>query len=127
MGHAFDMSSVDHDDATTSAHTVLSLPLRREILDVLREGPAPVGALVERTGAPQAAVSKQLRVLRENGFVEARAEGRQRWYALRPEPFAQLADWLAPYRWLWEDRLDRLGEHLDRLEKQDRMQDEETP
>lgn len=121
------MSSVAHDDATTSVHTVLSLPLRREILDVLREGPAPVGTLVERTGAPQAAVSKQLRVLRENGFVEARAEGRQRWYALRPEPFAQLADWLAPYRWLWEDRLDRLGEHLDRLEKQDRMQDEETP
>lgn len=119
------MSSVDHDagpDApSTTVHTVLSLPLRREILDVLREGSAPVGTLVERTGAPQAAVSKQLRVLRENGFVEAHAEGRQRWYALRPEPFAQLADWLAPYRWLWEDRLDRLGERLDR------MQDEETP
>lgn len=118
------MSSVDHDagpDApATTVHTVLSLPLRREILDVLRKGPAPVGTLVERTGAPQAAVSKQLRVLRENGFVEVRAEGRRRWYALRPEPFAQLADWLAPYRWLWEDRLDRLGERLDR------MQDEET-
>lgn len=119
------MSSVDHDadpDArATTVHTVLSLPLRRELLDVLREGPAPVGALVERTGAPQAAVSKQLRALRENGFVDVRADGRQRWYALRPEPFVQLADWLAPYRWLWEDRLDRLGERLDR------MQDEETP
>lgn len=121
------MSSVDHETPATAVHTVLALPLRREILDVLREGPAPVGTLVERTGAPQAAVSKQLRVLRENGFVEVRAEGRQRWYSLRPEPFAQLADWLAPYRWLWEDRLDRLGERLDRMEEQERMHDEETP
>jgi hypothetical protein len=24
-------------------------------------------------------------------------------------------DWLAPYRWLWESRLDRLGSHLDAM------------
>jgi DNA-binding transcriptional ArsR family regulator len=125
------MSSVDHDADPTSVHTVLALPLRREILDVLREGPAPVGTLVERIGAPQAAVSKQLRVLREAGFVAVRAEGRRRWYALRPEPFAQIADWLEPYRWLWEDRLDRLGERLERMQDEDLQdedrQDEETP
>lgn len=57
-------------------------------------------------------MSKQLRVLRENCVVEARAEGRQRWYALRPQPFVALADWLAPYRRLGEDRLDRRDEHL---------------
>jgi hypothetical protein len=40
---------------------------------------------------------------------------------VRAEPFARLADWLVPYRWLWEDRLDRLGERLDRMQR-----DEET-
>ena len=34
-------------------------------------------------------------------------------YELRAEPFRELADWLEPYRWMWEDRLDRLGRYLD--------------
>lgn len=105
---------------STPVHTALALPLRREILAALRDGPATVGDLVEASGAPQAAVSKQLRVLRETGFVEVRAEAQRRWYSLRPEPFVEVAQWLEPYRWLWEDRLDRLGERLDRMQDEER-------
>jgi DNA-binding transcriptional ArsR family regulator len=108
-------------DAPADLHAVLSLPLRREILDVLRDGAATVGVIVESTGATQASVSKQLRVLRDAGFVDVTVDAQRRWYALRAEPFARLADWLEPYRWLWEDRLDRLGERLDRMQR-----DEET-
>ena len=102
--------------APTAVHTALSLPLRREILEVLREGRATVGEIIERTGAAQASTSEQLRVLREAGFVQVAVDAQRRWYSLRPEPFAELADWLEPYRWLWEDRLDRLGERLDRMQ-----------
>ena len=42
-----------------------------------------------------------------------RVDGPRRWYGLRVEPLAELDDWLAPYRWMWESRLDRLGAHLD--------------
>jgi DNA-binding transcriptional ArsR family regulator len=103
----------------STAYAALSLPLRREILEALRPAPATVGELAERLGVHQAVVSKQLRVLRESGFVEVTAQGQRRWYALRPEAFREVAHWLEPYRWLWEDRLDRLGERLDQ------MQDEE--
>ncbi|WP_114856248.1 helix-turn-helix transcriptional regulator [Brachybacterium sp. YJGR34] len=102
-------------------YAVISLPLRREILDHLRAGPSTVGDLAERLETPQAMVSKQLRVLREAGFVQVTADAQRRWYGLREEPFAEIAQWLEPYRWLWEDRLDRLGTRLDQ------MQDEETP
>ncbi|MGP9537124.1 ArsR/SmtB family transcription factor [Brachybacterium sp. AOP43-C2-M15] len=102
--------------APTAVHTALSLPLRREILEVLRDGSATVGEIIERTGAAQASISKQLRVLREAGFVQVTVDAQRRWYSLRPEPFTELADWLEPYRWLWEDRLDRLGERLDRMQ-----------
>ena len=35
--------------------------------------------------------------------------------ALHVDPLVELDDWLAPYRWMWESRLDRLGAHLDAM------------
>ena len=104
----------------STAYTALALPLRRDLLDALRAGRSTVGALAERLDVPQAIVSKQLRVLREAGFVRVEAEAQRRWYTLRPEAFAEIADWLEPYRWLWEDRLDRLGERLDQMQDEER-------
>jgi DNA-binding transcriptional ArsR family regulator len=65
----------------------------------------------------QPAVSKHLRVLKEAGMVEARTDAQRRWYRIRPEPLAELDEWLATYRQLWTTHLDRLEEHLDRRRK----------
>jgi DNA-binding transcriptional ArsR family regulator len=91
---------------------VLAEPHRRRILDALREGELPVGALVEALGSSQPLVSKHLRVLREAGLVEVRADGQRRLYRLRPEPLAELDAWLEPYRHMWRTSLDRLEAHL---------------
>lgn len=96
-----------------TAFEVLAQPIRRSILDRLRERPRLVGELTEELGLTQPVTSKHLRVLRDAGFVTVRIDGPRRWYALRPEPLAALDEWLAPYRWMWESRLDRLGAHLD--------------
>ncbi len=94
---------------------VLAQPIRRSILDRLRERPRLVGELAEDLGVTQPLTSKHLRVLREAGFVTVRVDGPRRWYALRTEPLAELDEWLAPYRWMWESSLDRLGAHLDAM------------
>jgi len=99
--------------AALSALQVLGEPSRQAILDLLRDGERPVGELVDQLSLSQPAVSKHLRVLKEAGLVEARADGQRRLYRIRPEPLAELDDWLAPYRRLWEAHLDRLEEHLD--------------
>jgi hypothetical protein len=52
--------------------------------------------------------------LRDAGLVRARADAQRRVYELEPGPLAELDAWLAPYRRLWEDRLDALQRHLDR-------------
>jgi DNA-binding transcriptional ArsR family regulator len=92
---------------------VLAEPTRRRILDVLLEGPQPVGELTERLGLSQPGTSKHLRVLREAGLVEANRDAQRRVYRLRPEPLADLDAWLAPYRRLWTEALDALERHLD--------------
>jgi DNA-binding transcriptional ArsR family regulator len=87
------------------------------ILDLLRDGERPVGELVDRLGLSQPAVSKHLRVLKGAGLVEARADAQRRLYRIRPEPLAELDEWLASYRELWTTHLDRLEDHLNRRRK----------
>jgi DNA-binding transcriptional ArsR family regulator len=102
--------------ATAATFDALSEPMRRRILELLRDGERGVGELVERLGLSQPGVSKHLRVLREAGLVRVRPDGRRRWYGLRAEPLAELDAWLAPYRELWGGRLDALERHLDETE-----------
>jgi DNA-binding transcriptional ArsR family regulator len=98
---------------TLNTFQVLGEPSRQAILDLLREGERPVGELVDHLQLSQPAVSKHLRVLKEAGMVEARVEAQRRLYRIRPEPLAELDDWLATYRQLWTTHLDRLEDHLD--------------
>ena len=93
---------------------VLAEPRRQAILDLLRDGELPVGDLVALLRMSQPAVSKHLRVLRDAGMVEVRADAQRRLYRIRPEPLAELDEWLASYRTLWATSLDRLEEHLER-------------
>lgn len=94
---------------------VLAQPIRRSILDHLRDGEHLVGELTDDLGLTQPATSKHLRVLRDAGLVTVRVDGPRRWYGLCAEPLAELDDWLAPYRWMWESGLDRLGAHLETM------------
>jgi len=91
---------------------VLAEPVRRQILDLLRERERTVNELVEAIGLSQPAVSKHLRVLREAGLVEVRQDAQRRWYRLQAEPLAELETWLAPYRRVWTARLDALERYL---------------
>ena len=101
----------------TSPFDVVAEPTRRRILDLLREGPRPVGELVRLLGCSQPGTSKHLRILRDAGLVAVRPEAQRRLYVLRPQPLAEIAAWLAPYRELWADHLDALERHLDRETK----------
>jgi DNA-binding transcriptional ArsR family regulator len=104
-----------HITPVLTTFEVLAQPIRRSILDRLRDGEHLVGELADDLGLTQPLTSKHLRVLRDAGFVTVRVDGPRRWYGLRVEPLTELDDWLAPYRWMWESRLDRLGVHLDAM------------
>jgi DNA-binding transcriptional ArsR family regulator len=92
---------------------VVAEPTRREILDLLRQQPRPVGELVALLGLSQPGVSKHLRVLREAKLVRVRRDKQQRWYEVDARPLNEIDVWLEPYRAFWSDRLDALERHLD--------------
>jgi DNA-binding transcriptional ArsR family regulator len=97
-----------------SLFDMLADPGRRQILDLLRDRDRAAGEIVEAMRISQPGVSKHLKLLREAGLVDVRGEGQRRIYSLRPEPFAELENWLAPFRAFWSSKLDQLGAHLDR-------------
>ena len=96
--------------------TALADPVRRDILALLRQGERPAGTLVETLDLPQPNVSKHLKALRDAGLVTIRVDGPRRLYSLDPGPLEQLDEWLAPYREFWANKLDALGDHLDRTD-----------
>ena len=52
--------------------------------------------------------SWHLRVLRGAGLAEVCRQAQRRVYSLRPEPLAEIDEWLGRYRAVWEQRLDAL-------------------
>jgi DNA-binding transcriptional ArsR family regulator len=101
----------------TNVFEVLAEPTRRAILTALAASERSVGELEQELALPQPYVSKHLKVLRDAGFVEARADAQRRIYRLRPEPLEQLDEWLAQFRRFWSAHVDLLERHLDRMEQ----------
>jgi len=81
---------------------------RRTMLEALAGKPATAGELAALLPIARPGASRHLRVLREAGLVQVRQEAQRRVYSLRPEPLAEVDEWLSRYRALWEQRLDAL-------------------
>ena len=96
---------------------ILADPTRRRLVEALRAGERSVNELVEVVDIGQPGVSRQLAILQDARFVRVRPDGRRRLYALRPERFRELDEWMARYRDLWEARLDRIAAALERRKK----------
>ena len=105
---------------TTDAFNAIAEPRRRQLLDLLAHGERSVNDLVAAMPISQPQVSKHLTVLKEVGLVCSRPEGRLRMYRLQPEALLPVHDWLKEYEKLWNERLDRLDDYLDDLQRKDR-------
>ena len=94
------------------AFQILGDPTRRRLVEALRRGERSVTELVDVVDIGQPGVSRQLAILQDAQFVRVRPDGRRRLYALRPERFRELDDWMGRYRDVWEARLDRFAAEL---------------
>src|SRR5688500_16545200 len=111
------LSMVTEVDATLAA---LADPIRRRIVELLRERPLRAGELAAEFAVTGPAVSRHLRVLRRSGLVEERgsdADARVRIYHLRPEPLVALRAWVDQVQAFWSDQLDAFRQHVERSEQ----------
>ena len=105
-------------DRLSPTFAALADPTRRAILARLVEGEATVNQLAEPFAMSLPAISKHIKVLESAGLVERGRHRQTRPCRIRPEPLQEAAGFLAEYRQLWEERLDRLEAYLQNLQAQ---------
>ncbi len=96
---------------TEAALRAIAEPRRRELLMLLRDtGALSVGELSNRVSVSQQAVSLHLKVLEEAGLVEARREGTRHIYAVKPEGFRPVREFVDGF---WSEHLAHLKQSLE--------------
>jgi DNA-binding transcriptional ArsR family regulator len=95
--------------AREAALRALAHPGRRRVLEVLARRERTSGALAAECGWTKPAASQQLKVLREAGLVDVRADGNRRLYRARREGLAELRAFLDDF---WIARLAVLEDEI---------------
>ena len=92
--------------------------MRRRILELLAGGEQASGEVVEviqaEFGISQPAVSQHLKVLRESGFANVRADGPRRLYTVDARPLKEVDEWVERFRGFWDTKLDALATEVAR-------------
>jgi biotin operon repressor len=89
----------------------LGEPVRRRILELLHDGPVPVGRLAAQLPVGRPAVSKHLKVLSDVGLVGHRSSGTRNLYLLAPGGLAVAQQWLVS---MWTTVLDAYADEVER-------------
>ena len=111
------MTAVATEDTLSVTFGALADSTRRAILARLAEGDATVNELAALFPAISLqAVSKHLKVLERAGLVTRGRNAQRRPAHLRAAPLVDVTAWLEHYRHFYDGSLDRLGEHLARLQ-----------
>jgi DNA-binding transcriptional ArsR family regulator len=95
----------------------LADPTRRKVVDLLRGRPHRAGELSALLGLSPPAMSRHLKLLRDEGLVEEDHQGedaRVRTYRLRREPFAGLRRWADEVEHFWSAQLGAFKKHAER-------------
>jgi DNA-binding transcriptional ArsR family regulator len=103
-------------DQLSLTFAALANPTRRAILDRLAEGEATVAELAKPFSISPPAISRHLKVLERAGLVARGRVAQSRPTSLRPEALDDADAWVHACRERWAGRMDRLGEHLDRVQ-----------
>ncbi len=104
---------VDHLGITFAA---LADPTRRAILTRLTKGEATVNELATPFDMSLPAVSRHLKVLERAGLISRSRDAQWRPCRIELKPLRAVDDWIAEYRRIWEERLDRLDDYLAELQ-----------
>ena len=91
-------------------------PTRREILGLIARQPMNLNTIAENFDSSRPAISQHIKLLTECGLVTIRQQGRERYAQATLTPLSQVADWIEPFRQLWETQFTALDDLLQKLQ-----------
>jgi DNA-binding transcriptional ArsR family regulator len=83
-------------------------PTRRAIVVLVASQSMTAGAIASNFETARPTVSKHLQILTECELLEHEQNGREIYYHLNPRKIKEVADFIEPFRKLWDDRFNKL-------------------
>ncbi|MDR3007388.1 MAG: metalloregulator ArsR/SmtB family transcription factor [Sphingobacterium sp.] len=83
-------------------------PTRRAILLLLASQAMTAGAIAANFNTARPTVSKHLQILTECELLKSQQNGREIYYQLNPPKMKEIADFIEPFRQMWDDRFNKL-------------------
>lgn len=100
------------DERLDAAFAALADPTRRAIVSRLARGDATVSELAAPFAISLPGISKHLKVLEKSGLISRGREAQFRPCHLEIDALDQTIDWISSHRQVWNERFDKLDEHL---------------
>jgi DNA-binding transcriptional ArsR family regulator len=93
-------------------------PIRRDIIGLVARQSMNLNSIAENFEVSRPAISQHIKVLTECGLVIVRRQGRERYCEAKLTSLAQVADWMEPFRQMWDRQFAALDQLLDRLKSE---------
>jgi DNA-binding transcriptional ArsR family regulator len=92
-------------------------PTRRAILTLIASQALTPGAIADNFGSARQTISKHIQILSECELLGQKQNGREIYYYLNAKKMKEVADWLEPFRQVWEARFDKIDVLIKELKK----------
>ena len=94
-------------------------PTRRAILLLVASQSMTAGAIAANFDSARPTVSKHLQILTECELLEQEQNGREMYYHLNPKKIKEIADFIEPFREMWDQRFNKLETVMKRYQARD--------
>jgi DNA-binding transcriptional ArsR family regulator len=99
---------VKHKEIRRDVFQAIADPTRRAILVLIAFQALTPNAIAEHFDSSRQAVSKHIQILSECRLLIQEKNGREIYYHLNPKKIKELADFIEPFRKLWDERFNQL-------------------
>jgi len=93
-------------------------PTRRDIINLIAHKSLNLNTIAEQFDMSRPAISQHIKILSECGIIMINQQGRERYCEIQPKKLIEVADWLEPFKKLWEGRFNQLDNLLSTIKKQ---------
>ncbi len=83
-------------------------PTRRAILNLVAIQAMTPGTIAENFDSSRQTISKHIKILTECDLLEQQQNGREIYYYINAKKIKEVADFIEPFRKIWDDRFNKL-------------------
>ncbi|HEX4851820.1 MAG TPA: metalloregulator ArsR/SmtB family transcription factor [Puia sp.] len=83
-------------------------PTRRKIIHMVAYESQNLNAISDHFDVSRQAISLHIKILSECGLISISKQGRERFCRVEPKKLSEVAEWIEPFRKMWEGHFDRL-------------------